>query len=125
MDTGTQTQELAAAQRLIDLHFGIWNDTNPRNWSSKFEQAYTPNFFVADYAGAATGYVAVGRLLQRVQGEHAGFVFTPDPVAWNHGIGRVTWGYGPQDNPNLIRGEDIFTIKDGRLASAYVFIDKK
>ncbi|ALM86043.1 hypothetical protein [Bordetella sp. N] len=121
----TTPQDIAAAQRLIDLHFDIWNDSNAANWASKFPQVYTANFFVADYQGMATGYEEVAKLLKRVQGEHAGFVFTPEPISWNHGVGRVTWGYGPQDNPNLVRGEDIFTIEDGKLASARVFIDKK
>jgi len=117
--------EIALAQRLIDLHFEIWNDPDPRNWAARFPKVYTGDFFVADYDGMATGYDAVSRLIRKVQGEHAGFSFHPGPVAWNHGIGRVTWGYGPAANPNLVRGEDIFTIKDGKLASARVFLDKK
>lgn len=124
-DMQTSTQDLAAVQRLVDLHFAIWNDGDSRHWPAKFEQAYTADVTVADYAGQATGYAAVSQLLQRVQGGHAGFRFTPGPAAWNHGIGRVTWGYGPQDQPGLIRGEDIFTIRDGRLATLHVFIDKQ
>lgn len=118
-------QDEAAAQRLIDLHFQIWNDPNPEDWSGKFPQVYTRDFFVADYAGMASGYESVGKLIRRVQREHVGFLFTPDPITWNHGIGRVTWGYGPRDTPNLVRGEDIFTVKDGKLSSARVFIDSK
>jgi hypothetical protein len=117
--------EVKLAQHLIDLHFEIWNDPDPRNWAAKFSQVYATGFYVADHAGVATGYENVGKRIQKVHGEHAGFRFTPDPVSWNHGVGRVTWGYGPANNPNLIRGEDIFTIKDGKLASARVFVDKK
>ncbi|WP_233161647.1 MULTISPECIES: nuclear transport factor 2 family protein [unclassified Achromobacter] len=121
----TTTQDVAAAQHLIDLHFEIWNDPNPEHWAARFPQVYNADFFVADYAGMAVGYDEVAKLLKRVQGEHAGFTFTPDPITLNHGVGRVTWGYGPQDNPDLVRGEDIFTIENGKLASARVFIDKK
>nr|WP_179674249.1 nuclear transport factor 2 family protein [Duganella sp. 1224] len=122
---GQQTDEVAVAQQLINRHFEIWNDPDPRNWAAKFPAVYAEDFYVADYGGAAAGYADVAKLIQRVQGGHAGFVFTPEPVAWNHGVGRVTWGYGPRDNPNQVRGEDIFTIKNGKLASARVFIDKK
>jgi len=124
-DMNESNHELSVAQRLIDVHFEIWNDPNPVNWASKFPKVYARDFFVADYSGMATGYDAVSKLIQKVQGEHAGFSFHPDPVSWNHGVGRVTWGYGPSTNPNLVRGEDIFTIKDGKLASARVFLDKK
>lgn len=119
----TRNQEVEAAQRLIDLHFAIWNDTDKAARQARFATAYAPDFFVADDAGKAAGYLAVDRLIEKVQSEHAGFVFTPDPIAWNQGLGRVTWGYGPKERPGLIRGEDIFTVRDGRLSSAYVFID--
>jgi hypothetical protein len=121
----TQEPDIAHVQHLIDLHFDIWNDPEPKNWQAKFPQVYTADFYVADYAGVATGYDDVGKLILKVQQEHAGFRFRPEPVSWNHGVGRVTWGYGPSTNPDLVRGEDIFTIKDGKLASARVFLDKK
>lgn len=120
----TQAHEVETAQRLVDLHFSIWNDTDKATRFAKFASAYTLDFFVADYADKATDYLSVNELIDRVQGRHAGFVFTPDPISWNHGLGRVTWGYGPKEHPNLIRGEDIFTVSNGRLSSAHVFIDK-
>ncbi|MBN3724816.1 nuclear transport factor 2 family protein [Burkholderia sp. Ac-20379] len=123
--TATADRELAVAQHLIDLHFEIWNDPNPAHWPAKFPQVYSHDFFLADYAGLARGYPAVSTMIEKVQGAHPGFAFTPEPVTWNHGVGRVTWGYGPRDNPNLIRGEDIFTIEGGKLASARVFINSK
>ncbi|WP_313700001.1 nuclear transport factor 2 family protein [Achromobacter sp.] len=112
------------AQRLIDIHFSIWNDANAQSRESKFDQAYTPDFFVADQSGVATGYAEVNRLIEQLQGTHAGFQFKPAPITWNHGVGRVVWSYGPRGNPDQVHGEDIFTIKDGKLASAHVFLDR-
>lgn len=120
----TSDIEIGTVQRLVDLHFDIWNDSNPQHWAGKFARLYTADIIVADYAGMARGHDSVAQLLQRVQGQHAGFVFTPQPATWNHGLGRVTWGYGPADKPDLVRGEDIFTIRDGKLASLHVFIEK-
>lgn len=120
----TSQQDIGTAQALIDRHFAIWNEQDPGNWAALFPQTYTVDFVVADYAGIASGYAELTRLLQRVQGAHAGFSFTPNPVEWNHGIGRVTWSYGPPDQPRLISGEDIFTIKDGKLSGMHVFINK-
>lgn len=119
----TNAQEIETAQRLIDLHFEIWNHTDKAARLAKFAAVYAADFFVADHAGKALGLHEVDELIERVQSGHAGFVFSPDPIAWNHGLGRVTWAYGPKEQPHLIRGEDIFTVSDGRLSSAYVFID--
>ncbi|WP_286938006.1 nuclear transport factor 2 family protein [Achromobacter sp. UBA4530] len=113
------------AQRLIDIHFSIWNDANAQSRESKFDQVYTQDFFVADQSGVATGYAQVNRLIEQLQGTHAGFRFTPAPITWNHGLGRVVWSYGPRGNPDQVHGEDIFTIKDGKLASAHVFLDRQ
>ena len=121
----THTQDTAVAQHLIDLHFDIWNDPASTNRLAKFSSVYALDVFVADYAEATTDYAGVNRLIEKVRTQHTGFDFTPDPVTWNHGIGRVTWGFGPKVNPNLVRGEDIFTVQDGRLASLRVFIDKR
>ena len=115
--------DITAVQTLIDRHFKIWNDPRPDNRWARFPAVYTPGFFVADPDGVTTGYAKVAELIDKVHAAHAGFVFTPASASWNHDIGRVTWSYGPSDNPGLIRGEDIFTIEDGKLASAYVFID--
>jgi hypothetical protein len=52
-------------------------------------------------------------------------IFRPRPVAWNHGLGRVTWSYGPYSDPDRMRREDIFTVEQGKLASLRVFIDTK
>lgn len=121
----THAQDLALAQTLIDRHFEIWNHTDPTARLALFAAAYTPEVVVADYAGKASGYAHVNQMIDRVLTQHAGFTFRPDPVSWNHGLGRVTWSYGPADNPGLIRGEDIFTVQNGKLASLHVFLDKQ
>lgn len=116
--------DTAAAQQLMDRHFAVWNDTDAARRAASFAQLYSADVLFADYHGVARGHAGVGEMIQRVQDGHAGYRFTPEPVTWNHGLGRVRWGYGPQDDPNRIRGEDIFTIQGGKLASAYVFFDK-
>lgn len=114
----------AGLQQLIDRHFAIWNNTNAVEREKDFAAVYSANFFMADYDGLNEGADRVNAAISKVQSQHAGFIFTPAPVEWNHGIARVTWGYGPKDNPWLVRGEDIFTVSEGRLSSARVFLNK-
>jgi hypothetical protein len=116
-------QASATAQHLVDRHFEIWNDRNSAQRLGKFAQVYTPDVEVADYKALASGYAAINQLIDRVQQEHQGFAFSPEPVAVNHGLARVRWGFGPKDQPNKVRGEDIFTVRDGKLASLHVFLD--
>jgi hypothetical protein len=73
------TDEVAVAQQAINRHFDIWNDRNAAHWDAKLPQVYTADVLVADYGGLATGYADIRRLLERVQADHPGFVFTPAP----------------------------------------------
>ncbi|MDI9221376.1 nuclear transport factor 2 family protein [Pantoea sp. EA-12] len=114
----------AGLQQLIDRHFAIWNNTDAVEREKAFAAVYSSDFFVADYDGLNAGADRVNAAISRVQSQHPGFIFTPADVEWNHGIARVTWGYGPKDNPYLVRGEDVFTVSEGKLSSARVFLNK-
>ncbi|TWB19183.1 nuclear transport factor 2 family protein [Nitrospirillum bahiense] len=125
LDTAPATNEqIAAAQTLIDKHFALWNSNDMSKYRQAYDAIYAKNFLMADYSGVARSYDDVVALIQKVQAAHPGFHFTPKPVAINHGLGRVTWGYGPADDPTLITGEDIFTIEDGKITSLRVFLNK-
>ncbi|ORM90280.1 4-hydroxythreonine-4-phosphate dehydrogenase [Pantoea cypripedii] len=124
MNIGTNQVEPSGLQQLIDRHFAIWNNTDAVERAKGFADVYTPDFFVADYDGLSEGAERVTAAINKVQSQHPGFIFTPAPVEWNHGIARVTWGYGPKENPYLVRGEDVFTVSNGKLSSARVFLSK-
>lgn len=116
-------QQIATAQRLIDQHFAIWNERSSEVRLQQFSTTYTDDFTVADYAAIAQGSNEVNQLIERVQSQHEGFKFSPEPIAWNHDIGRVRWGFGPSNEPNKVRGEDIFTVRNGKLLTMHVFLD--
>ena len=116
---------LSLIQQLIDRHFAIWNDPDSVGRASAYAALYHDDVLIADYAGKAVGHDALGRKIDEVQAKHPLFRFTPDAPVWNHGVGRVTWAYGPVDNPQQVRGEDIFTVIDEKIASLRIFIDRR
>jgi hypothetical protein len=124
MNISTTEVMPSGLQQLIDRHFAIWNNTDAVERVKGFADVYTSDFFVADYDGLFEGTERVTAAINRVQSQHPGFIFTPAPVEWNHGVARVTWGYGPKENPYLVRGEDVLTVSNGKLSSARVFLNK-
>ncbi|WP_294904545.1 nuclear transport factor 2 family protein [Tatumella sp. UBA2305] len=124
MNTEATQTEPAGLQQLIDHHFALWNNPHPAERAAKFPEVYTADFFIADENGLNQGMEQVNAAIGKVQSLHSGFIFTPAPVQWNHGIARVSWGYGPANHPFLVRGEDIFTVSHNRLSSARVFLQK-
>uniref|UniRef100_UPI0028B16A77 VOC family protein n=1 Tax=Pantoea sp. TaxID=69393 RepID=UPI0028B16A77 len=107
VNIGTQQVAPSGLQQLIDRHFAIWNNHDAAARAKGFADVYTPDFFVADYDGLFEGAERVTAAINRVQSQHPGFIFTPAPVEWNHGVARVTWGYGPKEDPYRVRGEDV------------------
>jgi hypothetical protein len=118
-------EQVEVAQKLIDRHFEIWNSSDSSKYRQSFAEIYSTDFFVADHDHVAKGYDAVVAMIRKVQSEHPGFKFTAKPIAINHGLGRVTWGYGPRDNPDLVTGEDIFMIDNDKISSTRVFLNKQ
>jgi hypothetical protein len=119
----TQVRDNAAVQALVDRHFAIWNEHDAARRSPHYADLYSAGIVVADYAGMAVGVTELDAKIDEVLKQHPGFAFHPEPATWNHGIGRVRWGFGPTGNPDQVRGQDIFTIEDGKIASLHVFID--
>ena len=40
-----------------------------------------------------------------------------------HGVGRLPWSYGPDDDPQRLTGTVVGVTMDGKLTVLYVFID--
>jgi ketosteroid isomerase-like protein len=121
----TQQRDGAVVQELVDRHFAVWNSTDSAQRLALFAGVYTADIFVADYDGMVAGFAAVDAKIAELQAMHPGFQLRPTPAAWNHGIGRVTWEFGPAGETAPVHGEDIFTIRDGKISSLHVFINQQ
>jgi hypothetical protein len=62
--------------------------------------------------------------IARIQEHTPGFVFSEigTPQA-HHGIGRMSWGYGPQGEPPKVTGLDVVVIRESKIAAMYTFLD--
>jgi hypothetical protein len=38
-------------------------------------------------------------------------------------VGRLAWGHGPVGEAPKVTGPDVITVRDGRIAALYAFID--
>lgn len=64
-------------------------------------------------------------LIDEVQGKFPGFGFTiiPGSLGDQHGHVRISWYYGPSDQPKTITGQDFMLVESGLIHSVTVFID--
>ena len=78
----------------------------------------------ADPHGRYVGWQALDEAVEQLHARFPGFEFSPigSPQTF-YEVGRQAWGYGPSGQPPKVTGEDVITVRDGRIASLYAFID--
>src|SRR5258706_1271047 len=70
------------------------------------------------------GHEALGQHAGELRANHPRSVYTlrskPQSL---HNAGRMAWGSGPPGEPPLQTGWDVIIVRDGKIASLYVFLD--
>lgn len=90
----------------------------------ELETIWLPEGVFVDPDGRHVGFAAIDRKVAELQARFPGFDFIErGPAEAMHGIGRLAWGYGPEDNRTAVTGVDIAVTRDGRLVELYAFID--
>jgi SnoaL-like domain len=77
-----------------------------------------------DPHGRYVGYAALNDAVSQLHARFPSFGFTPigAPQAF-YDVGRLAWGHGPLGSPSKVTGVDIVTVRNGRIAALYAFID--
>ena len=101
-----------------NLHdvFGNRDATSRR---ASIEQIYTEDIVFTDPEGVSTGWDALEEkareLLAKVP---PSFTFTEDGKRYiGPDNGALPWAFGPEDGEPAVRGIDIITVRDGRIAT--------
>jgi hypothetical protein len=107
--------------------YQVMNERDSAKRRVAMENIYAAEATFFEVDEVATGYDAVNAIIQSIlEKMPADFVFhTTKPVTENHNVGRMSWGVGPTNGPDVVTGMDIALFKDGRIQSLYVFLDER
>jgi hypothetical protein len=85
---------------------------------------WTQDGVFVDPLGHYIGQAALNDAVSQLYKTFPDFVFTPigAPQAFFN-VGRQAWGHGPVGKPPKVTGVDVVTVRDGRIAALYAFID--
>lgn len=101
----------------------VFNERDGGRRRAAIERTYLDTVQFSDPEEVVTGHDALDAKAQRLLDGAPGFVFSPaGAVHVNHDLGYLTWGFGPQDQPPVVRGVDIALVRDGRIATIYTFL---
>jgi hypothetical protein len=72
----------------------------------------------------SVGHDSLDRFAGDLRATHPHFAYTPrgEPQAL-HNAGRLAWGSGPRGEKPDYTGLDVITVRDGKIAALYVFLD--
>jgi hypothetical protein len=108
-------------QRNLQEVFGEGDSTRRR---AAIAELYTEDCTVFLSIGRYVGHAALDRIADELRASHPSFVYTPHsrPQAVQDG-GRLAWGSGPARQPPSYTGLDVITVRNGKIATLYVFLD--
>ena len=102
----------------------IFGEPDAGKRRSAIAALWTEDGVFADPYGRYAGYAALNDAVSQLHAKFPGFVFAPigAPQAF-YDVGRLAWGHGPVGEPPKVTGLDVVTVRDGRIAALYAFID--
>jgi hypothetical protein len=108
-------------------YLATWNETDATRRAKLVSEVFAPDATYIDPMAEATGHDAVNGLVEAVQQQFTGLVFSAGgPVDGHHGIARFTWHLGPAGAAEpLVIGFDVISVDAaGRITSVLGFLDK-
>ena len=102
----------------------VFGEGNSGRRRTAIEALYTDDCVLYVPPGIFVGHSALDKFAGDLRATHPHFAYVPHgaPQAL-HNAGRLAWGSGPQGERPAYTGEDVIIVRDGKIASLYVFLD--
>ena len=88
------------------------------------QDLYTEDCVLHVPPGVFVGHDALDKFAGDLRAKHPHFVYTPhgEPQAL-HNAGILAWGSGPKGDVPDYTGLDVVIVRDGKIATLYVFLN--
>jgi SnoaL-like domain len=116
----TNTIENLLTRNLLE----VFGEPHAEKRRSAIAELWADDGVFADPYGRYVGHTALNDAVSQLHARFPGFVFraTGAPQSF-YDVGRLAWGHGPVGEPPKVTGLDVITVRDGRIAALYAFID--
>ncbi len=106
-----------------NLH-SVFGETDPAKRRAAIAEIWTEDGLFVDPHGRGVGREALDGAVEQLHAQFPGFVFAAvgEPQAFFE-VGRLAWAHGPAGAPPKVTGVDVVTVRGGRIAALYTFID--
>jgi hypothetical protein len=85
---------------------------------SAIADTYRDDVVFSDPEGDVIGHAAIEAKVEALLASSPDFVFSVvEPLYESNGWAALAWAFGPADSEPVVRGVDVMTVRDGRIAT--------
>ena len=102
----------------------VFGEGDAAHRRAAIDELYTEDCELYVPPGRFVGRTALDKFAGDLRATHPNFVYTPhgEPQAL-HNAGRLAWGSGLRGETPDYTGLDVIIVRDGKIATLYVFLD--
>ncbi|WP_375691174.1 nuclear transport factor 2 family protein [Pseudooceanicola sp. LIPI14-2-Ac024] len=111
-------------RQIADAYIDIWNTADPAGRQAKIAALWTEDAQFADPVAQAAGRAEIAALIGTVRDTYPDMTFavTGTPDGFGEMV-RFGWSMAAPGTAPVVRGTDIATCRDGRIATVTGFFD--
>lgn len=110
-------------QTIANGYLPLFNETDSAKRAAALSHYFAPEISFLDPEGVFVGTSALNTLIDTLQSRNPAWHFKQvGKVEVAGDTARIPWQYGPAGTPNKILGEDVLTLRDGKIVSLSVFL---
>ena len=102
----------------------VFGENDPERRRAAISEIYAEDAVVHASPGTIVGHDALDKFAGDLRSMHPHYVYTPsgEPQVL-HDSARLAWGSGPAGEPPRYTGEDFILVRNGKIASLYIYLD--
>ena len=115
---------MQSVDELLKKNLKAFGERNAQKRRMAISTIWESDGVFIDPDGLHIGPEAIDNAVQHLLLKFADFVFSELGVPDSHnGIGRLTWGFGPEGKKPTVAGLDVIVSKAGKIKALYTFLD--
>ena len=117
------TMSISVSELLRQNLHEVFSQHDPEKRKAAIARLWSADAVFVDPDGQFRGAASVDAAIEKLQKQFPNFVFTEGKVQEYHGIGKLSWGFGPAGEEPKVTGIDVVVVSDGRIDALYTFLD--
>ncbi|MFC3562833.1 nuclear transport factor 2 family protein [Pedobacter jamesrossensis] len=114
----------ALAIVLIEKHLDLWSERNSEFRKNELASVYSSLVTIHDPIAGLIRFEELNSFIDDLLRKFSNFKFSiMEPIDVHGEVARLSWAFGPEDNPEEVTGQDFFIFMDGKIISLSIFLD--